>query len=324
VPPHELRPDVPPELEAVCLRCLAKAPSDRYPSAKALAEALQPFHDVVSARPQEGELPCSTPATTAMSGPRKPPWRRIGLAAAVLAAGVLLAVVAWQSRLGRREGPLEPGTAAKTVSGKPDVGALKIMGLRVEHSPTVRGPDGKDYRNPVGALGEKSFVTWFGDGVTVEAELSRPAYAYVIAYRPDGTEELCFPEREDEPPPLETRPRYPTGASRGKNIRLTEGTGLAVFAVVASSKALPSYRAWHDGRGESPWGKFHSPAGVVWVDDGTDIWSRTAEDAPGQRGKDQAVEGKSELAALTDWLRKAPEVEAVTAVGFTVLPRKAP
>jgi hypothetical protein len=36
------------------------------------------------------------------------------------------------------------------------------------------------------------------------------------------------------------------------------------------------------------------------------------------------VQGKTELATLTDWLRKAPEIEAVRAVGFTVLPRKAP
>jgi hypothetical protein len=40
VPPSRLRPDVEGDLERVVLRCLAKAPEDRFPSAKDLEEAL--------------------------------------------------------------------------------------------------------------------------------------------------------------------------------------------------------------------------------------------------------------------------------------------
>jgi serine/threonine-protein kinase len=40
VPPTNVRPGVPHDLEAVVLRCLAKKPGDRYPSVKVLAEAL--------------------------------------------------------------------------------------------------------------------------------------------------------------------------------------------------------------------------------------------------------------------------------------------
>jgi len=40
-PPSSRRPDVPPWLDAICLQCLAKDPADRFPSAGALAQALQ-------------------------------------------------------------------------------------------------------------------------------------------------------------------------------------------------------------------------------------------------------------------------------------------
>jgi len=40
LPPRELRPQVPRELEQVCLKCLEKSPKDRYPTAEALAGEL--------------------------------------------------------------------------------------------------------------------------------------------------------------------------------------------------------------------------------------------------------------------------------------------
>src|SRR5262249_24392487 len=43
VPPTQARPQVPADLETICLRCLQKEPARRYPSAAALAEDLQHF-----------------------------------------------------------------------------------------------------------------------------------------------------------------------------------------------------------------------------------------------------------------------------------------
>src|SRR5205823_1138443 len=44
-PPSRLRPDLPPELETVCLKCLEKEPARRYGSAAELADDLQRFLD---------------------------------------------------------------------------------------------------------------------------------------------------------------------------------------------------------------------------------------------------------------------------------------
>jgi serine/threonine-protein kinase len=51
--PRQLNPRVPHGLELICLKCLAKSPSDRYRSAAALADELERFarHEPLSVRP---------------------------------------------------------------------------------------------------------------------------------------------------------------------------------------------------------------------------------------------------------------------------------
>ena len=72
IPPRELRPEVPKELETICLKCLEKSPQDRYPSAAALADELDRY--------LQGEV---IDATTLDSAPAalEPPRARAGRAA---------------------------------------------------------------------------------------------------------------------------------------------------------------------------------------------------------------------------------------------------
>jgi serine/threonine-protein kinase len=108
VPPSRLQPQVPPDLETICLKCLSKQPEKRYGSALELADDLDRFG--------RGEPVAARPVGTAE---RLVKWvRRRPAVAGLLAAVLLLAIVggalsthfAWQAQAARSGKPRnEPG-----------------------------------------------------------------------------------------------------------------------------------------------------------------------------------------------------------------------
>jgi hypothetical protein len=286
-----LRPEIPSELGRLVARMLAKKPEDRPQTAAEVAEALTPFT-------------AAGPAAWQSLRRRPRLWLAVGACGAALLLSLVLVLARhWLGRSGH--------------TGVVD-DRVHVLSLQIRHFATEPGGE-----RPAGVMGQKSFGARVDDSVEVEARLSRPAYAYLIAFAPDGTDVICFPQKDGEEPPPSDRPRYPLG-SREPNYGLTEGEGLQVFAVVASNKPLPPYKVWRGTRGAPPWGKFSSHPAVVWWDDGEELRPLTVGDPLGQRGQGHEMRGKTELVRLTEWLRQAPEVETVAAMGFQVSAKNKP
>lgn len=307
---RSLRPEVPAGLAELVSRLLAKRPEDRPQTPAAVAAALA---ELAEGHRSVDSSSLAPPVAAPDGGAGRRPWLALGVLGSVVALG-LGGLLLGRGRPEQGVPPGDQGSANRAPA------KVQVVSLNVQHFANVNG----QFDQPRGVLGKDSYATRQGDSVTVEARLSQPAYAYLLAFRPDGIAEVCFPEDEDEPPPLTDRPRYPSAASRGVNYGLDEGAGLQVFALVVSSRPLPPYKTWRARQGAAPWKRLVTTPGVVWRDDGTDIVARTVDDPTEQRAKGRAVSGKTPVAKLTDWLRQATEVEAVAAVGFAVLPKDRP
>jgi serine/threonine-protein kinase len=96
-PPRRLHPEVPPGLEAICLRCLEKSLVKRYPSAAALAEDLSRWLEGRAAprppRASGGRAPPTVPEFDFEIKPDQPPDAFLRRCWPLLVAGLLLAVL---------------------------------------------------------------------------------------------------------------------------------------------------------------------------------------------------------------------------------------
>lgn len=122
-PPRRHRPDLPADLEAVCLRCLEKSPAKRYPTAAALADDLERFArgEATAARP-------ATPGAKAWRAARRR-WRWAA------AAGLLLAAVGAGAAI-------RPRTPAASAAAPADPREEIVRELKAGRPVTLIGPTG--------------------------------------------------------------------------------------------------------------------------------------------------------------------------------------
>ncbi len=136
--PRSLRPDLPPELEAICLRALARRPDDRYPDCQALADALRAWLEgEPSPRGRRGR-----PSRAARRPGRLPgPAATMALVALALAAAPML--LAARSLVPPRAawgaGPSAPPPRAES---DPDAPAkdVPLRALSLDPAPAGRKP----------------------------------------------------------------------------------------------------------------------------------------------------------------------------------------
>jgi serine/threonine protein kinase len=296
--PSHKRAGLPAALEAVCMACLDKEPG-RRPTAEKLADWLdrfladrdeatklarprkakapRPVHDTarlparreVAGQPSRGEPKADRP-TMQKRRPRasERPSRRwlafagVGGAAVLLLAGLLTAAVLHRRSGSRARGPGHSASAA-----------LRVESLRVRVSTG-------------GVLGENVFLAHPGDGVRIEAELSAPGHAYVLAFGPDS-ERLLWPvDANQKPDPSRRPPRQAKlllPLDKGGWLPLPgAGEGMHAFAVVASSRPLPAYSSWLTERRPVNWHRM-PPARHLIAGNGesvTSLWPEGGQGPP--------------------------------------------
>jgi serine/threonine protein kinase len=311
-PPRQLDHTIPPELERICLKAMSKQPADRYTTAIDMAEDLR--------RWQSGEAQTSiqdSAGTTQSWWPKN----RIGVAVSTTAGAALVCagLVFLINRQSDRR-PTDMNVSDARESNKSSTpGAqvpLRVTSIDVVHDARIAGTNKAVHQ---GVLGKQSYVTRVGDQVTIDARLSRPAYAFLVAFRPDGVVEACFPNDETHAPPLTDHLRYPPPELLGrKAYGLSDGQGLYVFAVVASDEPLRAYRDFV-AQHEPKWSPQPASPGTVWWFDGQWVDTLTASTNVRGKGEDALDASKFVVDAAKSLLTNSDR-ETVAAIGFGVGP----
>jgi hypothetical protein len=271
---------VPRGLERICLKAMAADPGQRYGSAAEFRSALQ--------RWSRGLTP------------------RLVAAACVLALAAAVALVAfgpWR----RPPGPGNPETPGR-VAATPPAAPLRVEDFEVElHR--------RETRRNLGRIGRDVPAGRFDDDVVVRARLNAPGYAFLIALKPDGQPELCYPADPKRPPPRSTEVITFEDSTQG--FALNDGTGLQAFVLVISSRRLPPYAEWSQWLGDLPWKS--TPSAAIWRYDGVEFASDL------RRGGPRPLADLPEpFAASCRALQAVPGVAGIRALCFPVLSQEEP
>jgi tRNA A-37 threonylcarbamoyl transferase component Bud32 len=291
VPPSRINVLLPRDLETICLKCLQKEPRRRYARAAALAEDLRRF--------QAGETILARPVGRAEKllrwGCRNPALAGLlALSVVTVALVAILVGVAWK-----------PDSAPPRELAAP----LKKMQVSLE----VSGYRGEK-ATPLGKLGTSSFAIREDDDVRIHAELSSPAYCYLLACNTDGKVELCHPREETAVPERSAALEHPSNPA--KYFPLNDGPGLQAFVLLASHEPLPSYKEWRAAAGAPPWPK--TQAEGSWRFDG----QRFELVGPQRSGERQRQGPPQALQDLCAFFEDRPQVDAIEVLAFPVEPKE--
>ncbi len=202
-------------------------------------------------------------------------------------------------------------------------GELKVQLLGVLHFAIEDG----DVAQFKGMIGDESKEAHYKDAVKIGVELTRPGYAYLLAFNSDGSEQLLWPVNNDKKPDPTVKPPeamqfvYPARAGRWFYLNDKRSGGLQAFAVVLSSRPLPPYEQWKKQRGPAAW-KELGPGKTVWEANPTEA-GPVIRGVGVRRGDEGDLPGEAAMLALCRSLRKAG-VEQVKAMAFPVQPRLDP
>lgn len=164
-------------------------------------------------------------------------------------------------------------------------------------------------------IGAPTLYVNLDDSGSVELELSRAAYAYVVAFHPNGKTQLLYPGSEDSVPEkrsILSAPVYPDG--NAAIVRFSEDTGLEAIAAIISAEPLPAFSEWRTGTRGLPW----RPA------DGSAVWEYadwSFRQLGATRGDLLPAEKRPDsFAELVKHIERVDGVEALRAIAFPVRP----
>jgi serine/threonine protein kinase len=309
---QQVRPDVPQAVADIVHKLLAKQPEDRYASARALVEALD--RATLLSAPADAPVWAANKRT---AEPRpKRTWRlRLAGAFLLLAMAVGLLSFLWSPlrtalvprlQFGNEAWRL-PSDVPSTQPGEAE--ALRIVSLEIQLF--------RDGAGPLGTIGgtRADFVAGrLNDDVRVRARLGTPGFCYLIAFNPDAKEQLCHPADKSTPPLQSAVIDYPADAT--ELFPLTDGIGVQAFVLLASRRPLPSYAAWQDRVGKTPWKSI--PGQGVWRFDGAhyELLGRERSEPRKLIDRPQAFED------LCRFLKDRPGIDAIEVLAFPVKPKE--
>lgn len=152
---------------------------------------------------------------------------------------------------------------------KPDSQDTKLLGLK---SPRLTVEyfrvDSTGVPTRLGRLGTgRHQPIKLNDVVRLSLELDQPQYVLLVAFNPDGSVQLCFPEDETAAPALIEQLEYP--AEIDLYFGLTDGSGQQAFLAFVSEDPLPPFADLRKDFEAAGWTT--NTTGGIWRFDGSKV-----------------------------------------------------